>query len=192
MKHIERSMRKLDVGGAPSWRSLRVFGCSRHSPRAAANGQCARVLKAIDRAMLRVDTTYRSWADAQSHCVLLGGRLVSVHSATQNADVRAAVNAASLGDHVWLGGSDLASEGVWTWTDGGMFSNGGTAINGAYVNWCAIFTYRFQMPAVTLMGVHMLTLRRAQVGIAARQYEWQRALPRDAQQRPVLERREVQ
>ena len=95
--------------------------------------------------MLQFDATPLAWAAAQSQCVLHGGRLVSVYSATQNADVRAAVNAASFGDHVWLGGSDLASEGVWTWTDGGMFSNGSTAINGAYVNWCAPTVFKCQL-----------------------------------------------
>ena len=84
---------------------------------------------------LHVDTVYRSWSDAQSHCSLYGGRLVSIYSAAQNSAVRAAVDAAGWTDHVWLGGSDEASEGVWTWTEGVVFSNGSTAVNGAYVNW---------------------------------------------------------
>ena len=87
--------------------------------------------------MLLVEATYRSWNDAKSHCELNGGRLVSIYSASQNADVRAAIVAAGVTDHVWLGGSDFASEGTWTWTDGNVFSNGSTAVNGAYVNWCA-------------------------------------------------------
>ena len=96
---------------------------------------------------LHVDATRRSWADAQSHCVLHGARLVSIYSAEQNAAVFAAVGA--VGDRgrevVWLGGSDQATDGEWTWTEGVVFSNGPTAVNGAYVNWCAT-THRPQLP----------------------------------------------
>ena len=100
--------------------------------------------------------------------MLHGGRLVSIYSATQNADVRAAVDAAGVTNHVWLGGSDVASEGVWTWTEGLVFSNGGTAANGAFINWCAT-AHRSQMPANALSSLLMIARvsSHAQVGFAA-------------------------
>ena len=66
--------------------------------------------------------------------MLHGGRLVSIYSAAQNAQVRAARDAAGAG-YVWLGGSDRTTEGVWRWIEGVVFSNGPTAVNGAFVNW---------------------------------------------------------
>ena len=86
---------------------------------------------------LHVDTTRRTWQAAQDHCALNGGRLVSIYSASQNAAVRAAVDAAGVTEHVWLGGNDIASEGAWTWTEGVAISNGATPVNGAYTRWCA-------------------------------------------------------
>ena len=62
---------------------------------------------------------------------------MSIYSAAQNAAVRAAVVASGWGDHVWLGGTDEPTEGVWTWTEGVVFSHGATAVNGAFVKWCA-------------------------------------------------------
>ena len=116
---------------------------------------------------LHVDATHRSWADAQAHCVLHGGRLVSVYSAEQMSAVRAAVIAAGWTDHVWLGGSDVASEGMWTWTEGVQFSNGATAVHGAYVDWCAT-AHRLRTPAnaafrFSAVSPRVLMSHRAQV-----------------------------
>ena len=93
----------------------------------AANGHC----HFIEPALL-------SWSAARAACQSRGPGwdLASVLSATDGA---------FLGDtlelEAWIGASDLASEGSWTWAaDGRVFWTGGqsgAAVGGAYANWNA-------------------------------------------------------
>ena len=53
-----------------------------------------------------------SWADADTACQAAGFQLASVQSAAQNA----LLVTAAAGNHVWIGGTDAASEGAWVWS----------------------------------------------------------------------------
>jgi len=86
-----------------------------------------------------------TWADAESDAVALGGHLVTVVDADENAWVWETFAPSSSGS-VWIGLSDAAQEGtfVWTsgepatylnwWTEGGQPSNGGGIENYAEMN----------------------------------------------------------
>jgi hypothetical protein len=65
-----------------------------------------------------------TWTDARNRCRATGGDLASIHSAQQNADVRAACGSHSC----WIGLSDAQTESVWLWSDGSPFD---------YNNWRA-------------------------------------------------------
>ena len=52
-----------------------------------------------------------SWADANAACLAGGLQLASVQSAAENA----LLVTAAAGNHVWIGGTDAASEGAWVW-----------------------------------------------------------------------------
>ncbi|NRP96471.1 Ig-like domain-containing protein [Marinobacterium sp. xm-a-127] len=83
-----------------------------------------------------------TYADAQSYAESLGGNLVSINSATENAlvynqliqDFDSQTSWETLGYaedggssvYVWLGGNDISSEGTWVWETGDSFS---------YSNW---------------------------------------------------------
>lgn len=77
-------------------------------------------------------------ADAAAQAAILNGvagHLVTITSSVENTYVQALVS----GD-VWLGGTDSAVEGQWTWNggvnDGTQFSDaGGTSVNNMYENW---------------------------------------------------------
>jgi hypothetical protein len=67
----------------------------------------------------QVDTTLRTWADAKTTAESLTwfgmqGHLATVESAAEHFSIQALIDTS---DH-WLGGSDAASEGSWTWKSG--------------------------------------------------------------------------
>ena len=66
-----------------------------------------------------------SWADANAACLAAGLQLATVQSAAQNA----LLVTAAAGNHVWIGGTDAASEGAWVW------SPSNTPLS--YTNWYA-------------------------------------------------------
>jgi hypothetical protein len=70
-----------------------------------------------------------TWSDANAAAVALGGgwHLATIISAAENAFV-ASLLPLNVPDrsHFWLGGSDAAVEGVWTWVTGEAFG---------YTNW---------------------------------------------------------
>ncbi|CAN5223272.1 hypothetical protein BH09MYX1_BH09MYX1_36540 [soil metagenome] len=53
-----------------------------------------------------------TWADAEATCVARGSHLVAITTAAESAFV------SSLGPSVWIGATDAAKEGTWTWTTG--------------------------------------------------------------------------
>ena len=53
------------------------------------------------------------WSDALAYCRANYHDLASIHSSSEDA----AVVALCPGE-CWIGGSDAASEGTWTWSDG--------------------------------------------------------------------------
>jgi hypothetical protein len=67
--------------------------------------------------------------------------LVRVDDAEENAFIRRAATNVGFNGNIWLGGSDLATEGTWVWTDGTQFWVGkanGTRVGGNYANWSAL------------------------------------------------------
>jgi Lectin C-type domain/HYR domain len=64
-----------------------------------------------------------SWTNAKNAAIALGGHLVSVNNAAENAFVQTATVIAS---NIWLGGSDIAIEGTFVWNNGDAFT---------YTNW---------------------------------------------------------
>jgi hypothetical protein len=52
------------------------------------------------------------WAGADADCQAAGLQLATVQSAAQNAQLLAV----AAGNHVWMGGTDAASEGTWVWS----------------------------------------------------------------------------
>lgn len=97
----------------------------------------------------------KTWADAAACAMLRGGRLAEIDSKKEQDSIFAYLNRAGIvaantvapdgggASYVWLGGSDIRSEGNWFWdgTDAGSFNQfwqgtaTGTAINGHYTNW---------------------------------------------------------
>ncbi|CAJ1084352.1 ladderlectin-like isoform X2 [Xyrichtys novacula] len=64
----------------------------------------------------------KAWADAESHCTLLGGNLPSIRTAAEYAFLRQLVFKATRSHReTWLGGYDAPKEGVWLWSDGTQF-----------------------------------------------------------------------
>ena len=65
------------------------------------------------------DSTY--WSNAQNFCRWSGGDLVTIDDAAENGFVVSMISSNS-----WIGANDIATEGVWTWSDGTPWS---------YSNW---------------------------------------------------------
>ncbi|XP_034532161.1 type-2 ice-structuring protein-like isoform X4 [Notolabrus celidotus] len=65
----------------------------------------------------RYVTRAMTWAEAERHCISLGGHLASVHSFSEYNQIRAQITP-SHDPKAWLGGTDIQMEGVWRWSDG--------------------------------------------------------------------------
>ena len=57
--------------------------------------------------------SYMSWADAEAHAVTLGGHLVTINDAAEDAWL-----AATFGTEYFIGLNDIAAEGEWVWASG--------------------------------------------------------------------------
>ena len=94
----------------------------------------------------------RSWNAAKACAAARGGYLLSIDNAQEQAAVFLHVrDSAGISltntiapdgggiPYVWIGGSDLSTEGIWSWENSGLqFWSGetnGTAIGGLYNNW---------------------------------------------------------
>ncbi|XP_077423828.1 snaclec 6-like [Vanacampus margaritifer] len=60
----------------------------------------------------------RTAADAESVCNIIGGNLVSIHDALENAFVQKLAQAGDNDDVFWLGLSDAVLDDTYIWTDG--------------------------------------------------------------------------
>ncbi|XP_077432788.1 galactose-specific lectin nattectin-like [Vanacampus margaritifer] len=60
----------------------------------------------------------RTFADAESVCNILGGNLVSIHSALENAFVHELIREHGNNDEVWIGLHDAIEDDDFIWTDG--------------------------------------------------------------------------
>lgn len=70
--------------------------------------------------------TTSNWSTAEQQAQAVGGHLLTINNATENAAVLAAAQSAGLSGGVWIGYTDAAVEGTWTWVDGTV---------SAYTNW---------------------------------------------------------
>jgi len=70
----------------------------------------------------------RNWPAAKAGCqeLLLGAHLASANSQEENTYIESLYSGSSNYNFVWLGGTDSAEEGNWTWSDGSPFT---------YQNW---------------------------------------------------------
>jgi hypothetical protein len=85
------------------------------------------------------DDTNNGWSQAKTKCESAGLHLVRIDSKAEN-DFLWGLAFAQRNRDVWIGGSDLATEGDWRWPDGtqfwsGIAGDGGVAIGGAYTHW---------------------------------------------------------
>ena len=71
----------------------------------------------------RLTDTTGSWSQSEAQAQALGGHLVTIDDAVEQAWLTA--NFGSLAN-LWIGASDAAAEGTWRWTDGSTVS---------YSNW---------------------------------------------------------
>ncbi|XP_037109256.1 lectin-like isoform X4 [Syngnathus acus] len=60
----------------------------------------------------------RTFADAESVCNILGGNLVSIHNALENAFVLELIRAGGNTSPIWIGLTDAIEENHFIWTDG--------------------------------------------------------------------------
>lgn len=89
-------------------------------------------------------STTLSWSDAQSDCLSRGMRLARMDDASENSWVTstafAGVTSVAIAYWPWIGATDQAVLGQWTWTDGALFWVGpqnGSPQGGLYNNWVA-------------------------------------------------------
>ena len=61
--------------------------------------------------------TQKSWSDAKTYCQNLGSYLVTVHSQAEN-QFAFSLLPESRETRIWMGGNDVATNGVWIWEDG--------------------------------------------------------------------------
>lgn len=66
--------------------------------------------------------TEQSWQQAENVCLSLGGHLASIGDGIENTLVFSIAPAAAALPDVWVGGTDVDTEGVWTWISGDPWS----------------------------------------------------------------------
>lgn len=86
--------------------------------------------------------TQKTWSDAKTYCQNLGSYLVTAHSQAEN-DFASSLLPAGV-TQAWMGGNDIASNGVWVWEDGkpwGVYTawNPGEPNNSGGIEHCAQF-----------------------------------------------------
>ncbi|XP_022595880.1 galactose-specific lectin nattectin-like [Seriola dumerili] len=64
----------------------------------------------------------KTWLDAETYCISIGGNLASVHSADEHFFLRNMIYRVSGRYRLtWIGGFDAVEDGVWMWSDGSKF-----------------------------------------------------------------------
>ncbi|XP_049436261.1 galactose-specific lectin nattectin-like [Epinephelus fuscoguttatus] len=65
---------------------------------------------------------HKTWADAEFDCIAHQGNLASIHGQKEYDFVKHLIHEDSGKDErTWVGGHDMAKEGVWMWSDGSPF-----------------------------------------------------------------------
>ncbi|MGH0164673.1 UNVERIFIED_CONTAM: hypothetical protein FKN15_047304 [Acipenser sinensis] len=75
-------------------------------------GQCQDPWRPYDNKCYYISSDVKSWPDARSDCEMRGGDLMSISSVQERIGVS---------NIYWIGLNDVASEGVWEWSDGSPF-----------------------------------------------------------------------
>ncbi|CAJ1084353.1 galactose-specific lectin nattectin-like isoform X2 [Xyrichtys novacula] len=65
----------------------------------------------------------KSWTEAESVCIKIGGNLASIHNSEENLFLNRLTERVTghAGLHTWIGGHDAVKEGKWMWSDGTKF-----------------------------------------------------------------------
>ncbi|MGD8862676.1 MAG: C-type lectin domain-containing protein [Myxococcales bacterium] len=133
-------------GGGGGVGRIRARGTEGCAPRAVWNplpsvacldcGECADPPVLACEALPRAGAVYylcgpASWDAAKAACENVGMGLAQIDDAGEGAFIQGAAGA-----DVWLGGSDVASEGQWLWSDDtGFWSGGSDGTGTGYTNW---------------------------------------------------------
>lgn len=124
-----------EIVGSGGWNDL-PGSATRASVREVPGNQAGQTFNGRVYTLIAADT----WANAQTRAQAMGGNLVRIDDAAENAFV-AGLLTGTGGVSAWIGGSDQAAEGDWRWVDGNdPFWSGlanGMAVNGRYTNWNA-------------------------------------------------------
>jgi Ca2+-binding RTX toxin-like protein len=90
----------------------------------------------------KIITTGADWATASAAAAAttlngVAGRLLVIETKAENDYIFSKIQAG--GTSIWLGASDVTSEGAWAWNGGygGQFAQGGSAVYGRYENFAA-------------------------------------------------------
>jgi hypothetical protein len=86
-----------------------------------------------------LSTVTKSFTDAATACYSLGGTLVVINDATENTYVKSLISA-----NIWIGYTDMSSEGTWIWLDeaGGSYTYWETGQpGGGIIENCAAMQY---------------------------------------------------
>ena len=91
-------------------------------------GSCPANMQEFDNNCFNFVDKTTSWAEAEAECKEqswqgMQGHLASIHSKEENDFVARLANF----QRVWIGGTDVESEGNWSWSDGSAMS---------YTGWC--------------------------------------------------------
>jgi hypothetical protein len=109
------------------------------SIREVPGNQAGQVFNGKTYTLIAADT----WANAQARAVAMGGNLVRIDDAAENAFVAGLLTGTGNAS-AWIGGSDQTTEGDWRWAQGdtafwsGLAANNptpGSAVGGLYTNW---------------------------------------------------------
>lgn len=88
--------------------------------------------------------SWKTWPGARDLAASYGGYLITINNAEENEFVRQYL-LANLNNNIWIGASDIASEGNWVWTDGSQLTytnwNSGEPNNSNYAEHCAEYYY---------------------------------------------------
>ncbi|KAI7811197.1 ladderlectin [Triplophysa rosa] len=64
----------------------------------------------------------KTWAEAEQHCIELGGNLASIHSQLTHNYLKSLVKReAGAMTRTWIGGHDATQDFIWFWSDGSRF-----------------------------------------------------------------------
>uniref|UniRef100_Q3ART7 C-type lectin n=1 Tax=Chlorobium chlorochromatii (strain CaD3) TaxID=340177 RepID=Q3ART7_CHLCH len=83
----------------------------------------------------------KSWQDAEASAVALGGHLVSINDATEQAWLQSMLDGRY--GNVWIGLSDAAAEATWQLTDGTTSTYANWASNEPYYQWESNYDYAY-------------------------------------------------